>query len=199
MAEVAELDIVGMRVLCTMVAPAAGEAAVVEGTVYSVNPAHGIIVLISEVGTERSSFRMLRLNYIADIAVVPNPDAKLKAGTPTHDQSLPSGIAPYATLPSLQTDSGETLDRKITGRKRVGEEGRKYNGVDDDVSIRALEILDQLSRVYPDARWEDDKTCIIVGKDITVKGIPSWNKPKVKGPADQKEAVDRIQRTLDKR
>lgn len=203
-----EMEIVGMRVRCTLVAPdgnpqpnpgAVVVPRTVEGTVYTFNPDRGYLVLMTEVGSERSSFRTLNLSFIEDIALVPHPDGKTKAGTPTPEQALPPGVAQYATLPSLQSDSTETLERRINQKKKLGEENRKYNGMEDEISIRALEVLDQLSRVYPDAKWDEDKNCITVGKDISVKGIPSWNKPKVKGPPEQKEAVERIQRQLDTR
>jgi hypothetical protein len=201
------MHVVGLRVRLTMTKATGGDPcptaaavpATIEGTVYSLNPTAGMLVLMTQAGNERSSFRIIRLAFIEDIELVTNPDTKCKVGIATPEQALPAGVAQYATLPSLQTDGGDPLERKLNQKKRQGEEGRKYNGVDDDISIRALEVLDQLARVYPDARWDEDKNCILVGKDIAVKGQPSWNKPKVKGTADQSEVVARIQRTLDKK
>jgi len=199
-----DLDIVGMRVKVTLVAPSGGEnnpganvvPSQIEGTVYSVNPNSGFLVLMTQAGSERSSFKMLKLGYVENIELVASADGK-KAGTPAADQALPSGVASYTTLPALQTDAGENLEKKISQKKRQGEENRKYTGVEDDLCIRALEVLDQLSRVYPDARWDEDRNCIAVGKDIFVTGTPSWMKPKVKA-ADPNDAA-RITRTLEKK
>lgn len=204
MTEHSDLDIVGMRVKVTMASPTGGDenagANVVpnelEGTVYSLNPTSGWLVLMTQPGNERSSFKMLKLGFVENIELVPSADGK-KAGTPAADQALPSGVASFTTLPALQTDAGENLEKKISQKKRNGEENRKYAGVEDDLCIRALEVLDQLSRVYPDARWDEDKNCIAVGKDIFVKGTPSWNKPKVKAADPNDEA--RIKRTLEKK
>jgi hypothetical protein len=198
-----EMDFVGCRVICTLAQPASKDAApqpsaalvprTLEGTVYTVNPKSGILVLQTEVGSERSSFRMLRLAFIEDIALAPNPKGE-KAGTPTVEQALPSAIGSYQTLPSLVSEIGEVLEKKMNGKKKVGEDSRKYTGVEEDISIRALEVLDQLARVYPDARWDDQRNCIAVGENVQIVGIPSWNKPKVKGPTEQ---VARIQKILE--
>lgn len=201
-----DMDVVGLRVLVTMAAATGGDAdnkganlvpVTIEGTVYSLNPTSGLLVLMTMSASERSSFKMIQMKFIADISLVPTEDPKAKAGCPSPEQSLPAGVSQYSTLPSLQTEAGENLERKIGQRKRQGEENRKYNGVDDDISIRALEVLDILSRVYPDSRWDEDKNCITIGKDIQVKGTPSWNKPKVKAGDVETEA--RIKRTLEKK
>eukprot|EP01084_Bolivina_argentea_P175679 304180_1 len=200
-----DMDVVGLRVQVTMTAPQGGDAnpnanvvpTTVEGTVYTMNPQSDMLVLMTQPGSERSSFKLIKMSYISDISLVTSQDPKAKAGCPAHDQALPNGVAQYATLPSLQTEAGENLERKIGQRKRLGEENRKYNGVDDDISIRALEVLDILSRVYPDARWDEDKNCITIGKDIQVKGTPSWNKPKVKAGDAETEA--RIKKCLEKK
>jgi len=205
MADFNDMDIVGLRVAVTMKEPTGGDknpgANVVprnvEGTVYSMNPQSGFLVLMTQPGVERSSFKMLKMSFIENIELAAAQTEGGKAGCPAPNQALPTGVAQYAALPSLQTEAGESLDRKITQKKRQGEENRKYNGVDDDISIRALEVLDQLGRVYPDCRWDEDRNCIAIGKDIHVIGVPSWNKPKVKAPDADTEA--RIKKALEKK
>lgn len=212
-----EQDLVGLRVEARLAPPvggigkAAADGVAIEGTVYSVNTAQDLIVLMTgeapASNSARCSFRVLRLSFLRSLTLAEPPAGAVagiggkapSAGDPAGPgQRLPAGIAAYAALPTLQGDAQESLERRVVGRKKAGDEGRKYVGVDPDVSIRALDVLDALARVYPDARWNAEKGCISVGKDCHVQGLPSWRKPKVTaGSPDGAEVVARVERVLE--
>lgn len=200
-----ESELIGLRVTAMMQPPAADPNAAplaIEGTVYSINAPQDIIILMTGESPPnnnvRTSFRVVKMAYVKELRLAPAPaPPPARPGDPAPQHRLPSGIAPCVALPTLHSDGTESLERRINGKKKTGDESRKYTGLDPDLAIRTLDVLDALSRVFPDARWNVDKNCISVGKDIAVQGIPNWKAPKVTAGADSAEAVGRVQKVLE--
>lgn len=184
-----EEDAVGYYMKVTLVT-----GAKCEGTVFTYNPAGGILVLIQNI-QEQPSMKMIRTPYIKEHELVAEP--------PTNS-AMPVQLDHFATLPSIHVGRDKSIFKHASSQLKQAENERMRHlgDIAPGTPIAACDAFVKIARIYPDVKWKNEEMVIHVTDNVIVVGDPDWKSPKallVEGAPDKEMSlVDRIQMALAK-
>lgn len=164
----------------------------IRGTVMTISREQQVLVLLVDPNRKPLTVRMIRLPFIESFSL---------ATDVTKDDHLPYHIAAGEALPSV-ADS-EAYFKALTKKLKRATEKRSNNFqqmLDNELSIPigAYEVFDKVARVYPETKWDDDCTAIVVTPEIVIVADPDWSKPTAKAVvASDDGLVGRIQKLID--